>query len=117
MVGKLHILTVAAGLSLTACAAPMQNATPPAAGRVTWVVHDTYGSLLNAYSAAPGRKAFRHVYVPGKLGAFATWNGLLADGGYCEIHTMFPGNYATAWALGEDMAHEFRHCVEGAFHD
>ena len=113
MIGMKHtIAALAIALSLGGCVTSMKHRTAPTAGRITWVVHKTYGDLLAAYASAPGRKQFA-----GKLGAFATWRGLLMEGGTCEIHTIYPGGYETEHAFGVDMSHEFRHCAEGAFHD
>lgn len=97
---------------LSACGTTsMVDATAPAAGRITWVVHKSQADLLAAYSAAPNRPA-----LIGKLGSFETWDKSLIDGGSCEIHTVFPGGHPTEHAFGAEMAHAFRHCVEGDFH-
>jgi hypothetical protein len=88
------------------------DATAPVSGGVVWVVHATYASLFAARAARPGA-----AQSTGKLGAFATYDKSILDGGSCEIHTLFPGGYPTERSFGADMAHEFRHCVEGNFHE
>ena len=90
----------------------MPNATAPTAGTVTWVFHDTMESLAEAHRTGGGVLAAGH-----RLGGFARWLGTLSSGGVCEIHTLYPGGYGTNERFGEVAAHEFRHCVDGRFHE
>lgn len=90
----------------------MVDATAPTAGSVTWVVYRTQSDLVAAYSTSPNKPRADL----GPQGSFSVRDRSILDGGGCVIHTVFPGGFATETALGETLAHEFRHCVEGDFH-
>lgn len=103
-------LILGAGL-LAGCAGPMER-TSPVSGQIIWTVHASEYSLERARERHGGKPLSETT----RLNGFAIWVGLLPDGS-CTIHTLYPGAYDNAHKFGNVMAHEFRHCAEGGFHD
>lgn len=103
-------LILGAGL-LAGCVGPMER-TRPLSGQILWVVHTT------EYSLARARRKLGGAALPEttRLNGFAIWTGFLPDG-TCTIHTLYPGAYENAQKFGNLVAHEFRHCAEGNYHD